>query len=373
MVDRLTAAIFLCATGKNDILKPVAGVRLDTAKIKTDGGSEMILADKIILERKKCGWSQEELADKLGVTRQAVSKWEGAQTTPDLQRILEMSRLFGVSVDYLIKDEVEEEEHVSYSEEVNPAVHRVRMEEASEFLRVKQETAPKIAFGVTLCILSPICMLLLAGCAEVNLISLSEEVAGGIGLMILLAIVAGACGIFIACGSRTKPYEFLDKEMIETEYGVVGMVKEKKQRYQGTYTKYNIVGTITCIIAAMALLAGVFFEGNEMLEVLFFCLMLIIVSIGVRFFVIAGITQSSFDKLLQEGDYSAAEKANAPIRAAVSGIYWLVVTAIFLALGFMGREWRLCGFIWPVAGVLFPVVLIVVRMFERGGRTVKGR
>ena len=53
----------------------------------------MILADKIINERKKLGWSQEELADKLGVSRQSVSKWEGAQSVPDLQRILEMSRL----------------------------------------------------------------------------------------------------------------------------------------------------------------------------------------------------------------------------------------------------------------------------------------
>ena len=51
----------------------------------------MILADKIINERKKNGWSQEELADKLGVTRQSVSKWEGAQASPDLQRILQMS------------------------------------------------------------------------------------------------------------------------------------------------------------------------------------------------------------------------------------------------------------------------------------------
>ena len=49
----------------------------------------MILADKIIQERKKNGWSQEELADKLGVTRQAVSKWEGAQSTPDLKRLLD--------------------------------------------------------------------------------------------------------------------------------------------------------------------------------------------------------------------------------------------------------------------------------------------
>ena len=57
----------------------------------------MILADKIIELRKKSGWSQEELAEQLGVSRQAVSKWEGAQSIPDLERVLAMSRLFGVS------------------------------------------------------------------------------------------------------------------------------------------------------------------------------------------------------------------------------------------------------------------------------------
>ena len=65
----------------------------------------MILADKIIDLRKKSGWSQEELAAKLNVSRQAVSKWEGAQSVPDLDRVLQMSRLFGVSTDYLLKDE----------------------------------------------------------------------------------------------------------------------------------------------------------------------------------------------------------------------------------------------------------------------------
>ena len=67
----------------------------------------MILADKIIEERKKNGWSQEELASKLGVSRQAVSKWESSGSIPDLQRILQMSELFGVTTDYLLKDEIE--------------------------------------------------------------------------------------------------------------------------------------------------------------------------------------------------------------------------------------------------------------------------
>ena len=68
----------------------------------------MILADKIITLRKKAGWSQEELAQKLDVSRQSVSKWEGAQSIPDISKILQMSRLFGVTTDFLLKDELEE-------------------------------------------------------------------------------------------------------------------------------------------------------------------------------------------------------------------------------------------------------------------------
>ena len=73
----------------------------------------MILADKIIMLRKKNGWSQEELAEKLNVTRQSVSKWEGAQSVPDLTRILQLAQIFEVSTDYLLKDELEEEEYTT--------------------------------------------------------------------------------------------------------------------------------------------------------------------------------------------------------------------------------------------------------------------
>ena len=57
----------------------------------------MIFADKITDLRKKNGWSQEELAEKLNVSRQAVSKWEGAQSVPDMGRIVQLSELFGES------------------------------------------------------------------------------------------------------------------------------------------------------------------------------------------------------------------------------------------------------------------------------------
>lgn len=78
----------------------------------------MILADKITALRKKAGWSQEELAEQLGVTRQSVSKWEGAQSVPDMDKVVQMSRLFGVTTDFLLKDELsEEEEEEDYTRE----------------------------------------------------------------------------------------------------------------------------------------------------------------------------------------------------------------------------------------------------------------
>lgn len=325
----------------------------------------MILADKIILERKKNGWSQEELADQLGVTRQAVSKWEGAQSTPDLQRILEMSKLFGVTVDYLIKDEMDAVECVPSNAQGDSLVRRVSMDEANDFLRIKRKTAPQVAFATMLCILSPICLLLLGVCAEQNVIPLSEDAATGIGMIVLLAIMAVACAIFISSGMKTEPYAFLEKEVIETEYGVTGMVMEKKQQYKEIYTRYNIIGTVTCICGAMLLFAGIIISESDLVSVIFLCLMFLVEAIGVCFFVVAGIIQASFEKLLQEGDYSIQKKTTVSVGTVVTTVYWLVAVAVFLVIGLVYGDWKRSVFVWPIAGVLFPAVLSVAKIFEK--------
>ena len=63
----------------------------------------MNIADRIQYLRKQKGYSQEELADKVGVSRQAVSKWESEQSTPDLEKVIAMSELFEVTTDYILK------------------------------------------------------------------------------------------------------------------------------------------------------------------------------------------------------------------------------------------------------------------------------
>ena len=72
----------------------------------------MKLHDKIYELRKKEGLSQEALAEKLGVSRQSVSKWETGEATPEVSKLLSLSKLFGVTTDYLLDDEAEEEKEV---------------------------------------------------------------------------------------------------------------------------------------------------------------------------------------------------------------------------------------------------------------------
>ena len=327
----------------------------------------MILADKIIELRKKNGWSQEELAEKVGVSRQSVSKWEGALSVPDLDKILLMSQIFGVSTDYLLKDEFGEPE---YTETKNaPAaeetpLRRVSMEEAISFLDVKKQTAPKIALAVFLCIVSPIVLILMGGLSGEGLIAMSENAAGAIGMITLFILVAIAVALFIICGAKTEKYEYLEKEPIELEYGVSGMVKERQSRMSEAHTRDTVLGICLCVLSAVPIFAGLFSE-NEAYAIIGICGLLLMVACGVAILVKGGILWESTRKLLQEGDYTVTEKENSKKSAPIVSAYWLTVTAGYLAWSFWTGGWDRTWIVWPVAGVLFGAIMAIVSMIKK--------
>lgn len=71
----------------------------------------MNLAEKLTIQRKKSGMSQEQLAERLGITRQSVSKWEAGSSIPEISKLVAMSEIFRVSLDYLLKDYLDEEKN----------------------------------------------------------------------------------------------------------------------------------------------------------------------------------------------------------------------------------------------------------------------
>ena len=320
----------------------------------------MILADKVIRLRKKLGWSQEELAEKMNVSRQAVSKWEGAQTVPDLGKVLQLSQLFGVTTDYLLKDEIEIEEFTGDDGEVS--VKRVSLQEAGEFMQWRQEAAKRIALATFLCIISPIPLLLLAAASEVPSFGMSDNLAAGVGVITLLLMVALAVVSFVQCGFRNSPYEFLEKEAFETEYGVVGMVKEAQQTYRPTYAKYNTIATFICVLSPVPLLIGAFTE-NGLLTVIMLCFTILLVGVGVMLFITAGVRWASIQKLLKEGDYSEDGKKRSKRNEVVSSVYWLSATAVYLGWSFLTNDWHMTWLVWPIAGVLFAGVMAICNLF----------
>ena len=325
----------------------------------------MILAEKIINLRKKNGWSQEELAEKLGVTRQSISKYEGAQSIPDLDKILKLSEIFGVTTDYLIKDELEEEEYApsqmhENESESDRSVHKVTMEMANEYLQIIDWSAGKTAFATMLCILSPIVLLMLGAMSEMPNYHISENAAAGIGICVLIVLIAIAVTIFILCGMKTKKYEFMEKEDIETVYGVSGMVKEKRDAYHSMYVTQLVIGIACCICSVIPLFGTLAVSESDFYMVSAVCMLLTLVAIGTYFIVRSAAKMNAMNQLLEEEDYTRQKKHENRKMSGPVTVYWLIATAIYLAWSFTTNDWDRTWIIWPVVGVLFPAFYAIV-------------
>ena len=325
----------------------------------------MILADKIINERKKNGWSQEELAEQLSVSRQSISKWEGAQAIPDIQKIIKMAELFGVSTDYLLKDELEPEGMADSAGSFNAGegsegTIRVTMEEANEYLELEADLTPRRANLVSLCIFAPALLLFMIGMSELPGFPIPTAPMVAVGVISLLLIIAFAVFGFILDGAKLSRFEYLEKSPIETLYGVSGMVKEKKAATEQTDVIMIALGVILCIFSVIPLLVVSFLEVPDGYVVLMVSVLLLFVCAGVNLFVRAGSRRDAYSKLLQEGDYSIREKKKSPLIGAISSVYWLIAVAIYLAWSFLTNDWGRTWMVWPIAGVAFGILITIV-------------
>ena len=325
----------------------------------------MILADKIVDLRKKNGWSQEELAEKLQVSRQAVSKWESAQAVPDMPRVLLMSRVFGVSTDYLLKDEMGEEAFpdAALPEDAGKTLRRVSMEEARAFLRYRKQCSERIALGVLLCILSPAALILLGAGQETGVFALTQAQAAALGLLPLFLLVGAATALFVLAGISGKRFEYLQREVFETEYGVSGFVREQRERTQGAFAAGLTVGVVLCVLSAVPIFIAMLLPGAEKTADFRYALavaaLLCLVACGVWLIVRASVLRGGYDVLLEEGDYSREQKRNLNRSRTLSACYWGLITAGFLAYSFVTADWQRSWIVWPVAGVLYGVILAV--------------
>ena len=188
------------------------------------------------------------------------------------------------------------------------------------------------------------------------------SVAANIGT---LNDVIVSMGIFLMCGAKAKPFSFLETEPFETEYGVSGMVRQRRQEFEPTANRLNLIGTILCIVSVLPLFAAMCLSRSDLTYIVAVCLLLGFVALACLAFVYAGTCTGAMEKLLEEGDYTRQRKAKSRLVSTVSVCYWLVVTAVFLfyTFGPLGNgQARYSWFIWAIAGVLYAAVLAVLRL-----------
>lgn len=247
-------------------------------------------------------------------------------------------------------------------------VQRITLEQANTYLDTVKAVAGKIALGVALCILSPTALIYLGALSDTEGgFAIPENLAGGVGIIIMLALVAAAVAIFLFFGSRLSPYEYLDSQPVELAYGVDGVVKKRQAQYQPTHLMLLVVGITLCIFSLVPLMVGAVVDEDGMAVIVGLIFLFVLVAAGVFLLVRTCTIAGSFQRLLETGDYTREQKYKEHQSNPVATIYWGLVTALYLAWSFWTMDWGRTWLVWPVASVLYaPVRTLVGQLGKKG-------
>ena len=329
----------------------------------------MTFSEKISALRKQKGWSQEELAEKLMVTRQAVSKWESAQSMPDLDKLVQLSEALGVSTDYLLKDEQAQSAPVPAAAEQTVKPRHVTQEEARRYLQLQMAAIPKTTLGVALCVWSPIALIGLPVLRSTLNWGFPEEICSGIGLCVLLVMVAAGVALLLTAGGTLREFECLEREPIETDNGAREQALHMQREMASFCTRQNTIGVVLCILSVLPLFALMCVPGvPDGYYSLAVCALLLLVGIACLLLLRTGSMRGAVDKLLEQGNYTRENKAKSRFVGAVSAAYWLVVTAAFLFYTFGPNgngQPQYSWFIWAIAGVLYGALMAALSVYRK--------
>lgn len=194
----------------------------------------MTLGQKLKALLKDNGMTQEDLAERLEVSRQAVGKWVNDKGIPEVGKIVQISNLFGVSMDYLLKEECDEK-GVTEEKAISNSGYYVSQEMLDGYLSYSKQKVKQITGGISLFILSNV-----FGCFEHNSMIMS--------FLYWLTMTAGTI-IIIWHFFQTKQYQEIKNERLAFDDKVFGEFKKRRESRRKKYVVIMIVGVIIFLIS----------------------------------------------------------------------------------------------------------------------------
>ncbi|MCI9214939.1 MAG: helix-turn-helix domain-containing protein [Oscillospiraceae bacterium] len=283
----------------------------------------MSLAENLQYLRAREGVTQEQLAERLDVSRQSVSKWESAASYPEMDTLLKLCDMFQVDMDTLLRGSVEN----SLSEDT------------AGYDRFMTLYARKIAGGVSAIVGS------VALWSFLSALGLSEM----LGTAILLLVIAAAAVVFIASGMEEE--HFRKKHPVIPDF----YTEPQKERFHRRYIWY-IAGGVGAILlgVVMMVLAFTVLPEKEPYESYMGAAFLVIVACAVYFLIYGGMLEDKYNiaKYNRQNNPTPEDKSRRRRATTACSVIMILATAVFLFAGLAYYKWNWAAIIYPVGGVL---------------------
>ena len=239
----------------------------------------------------------------------------------------------------------------------------ITMEDTKQFLHDKARQAFQVAFGVLLCIVSPVGII----------ISEAVHINELIGVLALFLCIVVAVGMFVFSGISIKKWDFLKQEPCSLDFETTNYVHEKKDYNRGIFALFLVIGIGLCILSVIPVI--IFGEINlhlqaVNLESMGAAFLLLFVAIGVFLIVYGSMIYGSFDELLKVNDVRTVggnyvpeqkEQYMTPAMTTIMEVYWPTITCIYLIWSFLTFEWWVSWIIWPVAAIVHSILKSIFR------------
>ena len=277
----------------------------------------MKFGEKLQKLRKEKGMSQEELAARLHVSRQAVSKWENDQGYPETEKMLMIGNIFSVTMDYLLKDEGgdQPQEQGFYASR----------ECVQGYLQQEKRIKLRIAVGTLLCILSGLPILIFPQLEDVMSV-------------FSMLIIALGIAVFVSLSFDKDEYKILKQEPLYFDHDYL---QELKGEHDGLQKKFKrlIIGGLLLIFLS-CIIAMISEDVLHMEEGLLDAVYLLLISTAVFLFIYAGCSMDTYELLVDNETYRKKKHGE-----RFSWLYYVTIgcaSILYVGLGMLfGKEaWR---------------------------------
>jgi len=289
----------------------------------------MSLSENLQNLRKIKNMSQEELAEKLNVSRQAVSKWESGNGYPETEKIISLCEIFDCSMDQLVKGKI--------SSDIKS--------EKNNYDLIMTKAAKGISLGVAAILLGVSIMLTILGFT-------SSEQSVLIGVIAVLIGVVCAIPLFITHGTKLENFKKKNPKVANI------YSEDEVEEGNSKYTKYLAIGISTILLGVviMMLLLGLNIENTFPVATLMY-----FVTIGVLLITYSGMMKDKFDIEKYNNENTDEYKKVDNKIGRICGVIMLTATIIFLVLGFVLNIWYINWIVYPIGGILCGIVGTILK------------